>query len=353
MGMRLNTTFPSGRPRGVPRPGQDFERTEITPIQYDPNHPFKCNNFVYRLALPSGVVGSSCKFRQPGCVPIPIGAKEFIPRLSNSEAHGMHQETRVQNEVSMLTLASAALRHIEPHVDYPLPESIKGWGGVTFDDSGAIVSAPMVSVGAGPWSSLEESYRDRLKAALAKTDTNPTFRVGEQRASEGESTPPDNLLYDPATGRITALLDYDFSSIQHPAYEFFRSFATNGGQLCGWLDDNTLQGQEAELLRNAKLSGQFPSPLPTRTDSHDGGLAVDWELAQVWEEALQKLDVKRPSTIPGIDKLADADEVLGSLLPWRLANEDLLRMNQDEDTRAALKRIAEGHLISLLDHLGS
>jgi hypothetical protein len=141
----------------------------------------------------------------------------------------MHQETRVQNEVGILTLASAALCHIKPNVvprvfgwssadrdhlgwileelmpgeplaetfdkamsldqkkgilaqmarllkalqDYPLPKSIEGWGGVTFDDSDAIVSASMTTVGAGPWPSFEESYRGRLKVALSKADTNP------------------------------------------------------------------------------------------------------------------------------------------------------------------------------------
>lgn len=76
-----------------------------------------------------------------------------------------------------------------------------------------------------------------------------------------------------------------------------------------------------ERLRQAKLTGNFLSPLPARLESQDGGLAVDWELAQAWEAELEKLDVKRPSTIPGIDKLADADEILGSLVPWRLTNE--------------------------------
>ena len=143
----------------------------------------------------------------------------------------MHQETRVQNEVAILAMASAALRHIEPNVvprifgwggashekpgwilqelmpgvpldevfgdmsldqkrgilaqmaamlkalqDYPLPESIKGWGGVTFDDSGVIVSAAMTTVGSGPWSSLQDSYLGRLKVALAKADKNPHLR---------------------------------------------------------------------------------------------------------------------------------------------------------------------------------
>lgn len=210
-------------------------QTKITPIQYDPDCPFTYNNFVYRLSLPTdslsdlGDADGGRKVKQPGCLPIPTGTKELILRLSNPDAQGMHHETRVQNEVGILALASAALRHIKPTIvprvfgwggasrehlgwilqelmpgaplleafnetmpfdqkkgvlaqmagllkalqDYPLPESIEGWGGVTYDPSGAIVSAPMISVGAGPWSSLEDSFRGRLKAALAKADSNP------------------------------------------------------------------------------------------------------------------------------------------------------------------------------------
>lgn len=190
---------------------------------------------MYRLSLPTDISGGledadeSRTLKQPGCVPIPAGTREFVLRLSNPDAEGIHQETRVQNEVGILTLASAALRHVQPTVvprvfgwggasrerlgwileelmpgaslveafgetmsldekkgilaqmagllkalqDFPLPESIKGWGGVTFDDDGAIVSAPMTSVGAGPWASLEDSYRGRLKVALNKADQNP------------------------------------------------------------------------------------------------------------------------------------------------------------------------------------
>lgn len=153
-------------------------------------------------------------------------------RISNPEAEGMHQETRVQNEVAILTLASAALRHIEPNIvprvfgwgaasqgclgwilqdmmpglplddafsptapieqkrgvlgqmakilkglqDFQLPQSIEGWGGLTFDNGGTIISAAMPSVGAGPWFSLEESYRSRLKVALDMSDENPYLR---------------------------------------------------------------------------------------------------------------------------------------------------------------------------------
>ena len=217
---------------------QDVEHTVTTPIQYEPNFPFKYNNFVYRLALPVNISGDlgdaepDGKLTRPGCEPIPAGTRDFIIRLSNPEAQGMHPETRVQNEVGILTLASAALSHIKPNVvprvfgwdgadrehpgwilqelmpgeplaepfsesmslkekkgileqmarllkalqEYPLPESIQGWGGVTFDESSAIVSAPMTSVGAGPWPSLEDSFRGRLRCALEKADANPHLR---------------------------------------------------------------------------------------------------------------------------------------------------------------------------------
>ncbi|KAI1196980.1 hypothetical protein F5X97DRAFT_303467 [Nemania serpens] len=346
----------------------------------------------------------------------------------------MHQKTRVQNEVGIITLASAALAHIKPHVvprvfgwgpaggqrpgwilqelmpgaplldtfreamsldqkkgilaqmamllkglqDYLLPKSITGWGGVTFDDTGAIVSAPMTSVGAGPWSSLEDSFRDRLQITLDEANANPHLRgwrengvrarvdafierglsaqfsdleSNEDRIIVHADFTPDNLLYDPATGRITALLDYDFASVQHPAYEFFRSFGSSGGQFLGWTGDATPEDQEALALREAKLTGRFPSPLPTPVMSANGP-GVDWEIAQAWEDELQRLDVRRPSTIRGVDKIADVDELLGSLSPWRLTNDDFLRMNQDEDQRTALRRMAERQLKSVLAHMG-
>jgi hypothetical protein len=79
---------------------------------------------------------------------------------------------------------------------------------------------------------------------------------------------------------------------------------------------------------------------------------VDWELAQAWEDELQKLDVKRPSSIQGIDKIADVDELLGSLKPWTLANADYLRMNPEEDHRMDLRRRSERQLVGLLGHMG-
>ncbi|RBA15835.1 aph phosphorylate [Fusarium proliferatum] len=381
---------------------KDLEQTNIAPVQYDADFPFKYNNFVYDITLPRDATQSN----QPGCVPIPKDTKHLLMRLSNPEAASMHPETRVQNEVAMITLASQALGHFSPSIvprvfgwgaashhrlgwilqefmpgealaepfgetmsleqkkdiltqmaailkalqDYPLPEGIRGWGGVSFDDKGGIISAPMTSADNNPYlqgwrtNGVRGRIQDFLQRGLPQQFSQMPSK--HERAIVHADFTPDNLLYDPASGRITALLDYDFSSIQHPAYEFLRSFGTNGGQLTGWSAD-----PDAAALRSAKLTGQFPSQLPT-SKANANGPAIDWELALAWETELQRHQVKRPSTIPGVAGLADVDEVLGMLLPWRLTNEDFLRMNQDERQRKALRRISEEQLASLLEHMG-
>ena len=96
-----------------------FEDAEINPIQYDSEIPFKHNNFVYRISLPPPVTSDQAtndEPRQPGRVAVPDGTKELILRLTNSDAGGMKQKFRVENEVAMITLASAALAGFEPHV---------------------------------------------------------------------------------------------------------------------------------------------------------------------------------------------------------------------------------------------
>jgi hypothetical protein len=371
--------------------------------------------------------------------------QQFILRLSNPDAEGMNMATRIENEVAIISLSSMALRHLEPNVvprvfgwesarssqgwilqelmpgvpvdeafnsmdlekkrnilaqmamllkalqAFPPPESITGWGGVTFDDSGRIVSAAMTSVGSGPWFSFEDSFRGRLQVALKKADENPNIKgwhenhirkrldaflerglpahfasltskqdrsiihadFSEYTVISWPSTnlfcgcpnyaiATNNLLFDPDSGRITALLDYDFASILHPMYEFLRSFDGAGGQFQGWSGD---ESSEDMALRNAKLNG-FPTPLPATKE--DG---IQWDLAKAWEDELEKLDVKRPSTMQGIDKVADVDAVLRAVLPWHICNVDFLQMQPDGAVEYFRNR-GEEKLIKLLDHLG-
>ena len=152
---------------------------------------------------------------------------------------------------------------------------------------------------------------------------------------------PNNLLYDATSQRITALIDYDFACILHSSYEFSRSFSGVGRQFQGWSD---VESSEQTALRDAKLHG-FPSPLPQGTKDR-----VKWDVAKAWENELEKLDVKRPSTMKGIEKVADVDAVLRSVLPWRVSNSDILRL-QSVQVILKCRDENEGQLIKLLNHL--
>ncbi|OBT53862.1 hypothetical protein VE04_06560 [Pseudogymnoascus sp. 24MN13] len=133
-------------------------------------------------------------------------------------------------------------------------------GGVTFDDNGQIVSTAMTSVGAGPWTTYESSFKDRLAVALRKADANPYINgwrangvrerldafvergvtaqfehldSKQDRVTIHADFTANNILFDPKSTRITALIDYDFACISHPSYEFLRSFDGAGGQFGG------------------------------------------------------------------------------------------------------------------------
>lgn len=153
-------------------------------------------------------------------------------RLANPDAEGMHHETRIENEVALISLAAAALKDFQPHIvpsiyawgsgadkssygwtiqelmpglsldeafpsmdlehkkqifaqmakivkalqDYKLPDTITEFGGVTFDEDGRIVSAAMPTVGQGPWPTYEASFRGRIELALREADENPRIR---------------------------------------------------------------------------------------------------------------------------------------------------------------------------------
>lgn len=78
---------------------------------------------------------------------------------------------------------------------------------------------------------------------------------------------------------------------------------------------------------------------------------VKWNVVKAWEDELETLDVKRPRTIRGIEKVADVDVVLRSILPWRVSNSDILRL-QSEEVILKCRNDNEAQLIKLLDHLG-
>ena len=61
--------------------------------------------------------------------------------------------------------------------------------------------------------------------------------------------------------------------------------------------------------------------------------------------------MKRPRTMKGIEKVADVDGVVRSILPWRVHNSDIVRL-QSEDAILKCRNDNEAQLSKLLDHLG-
>lgn len=276
--------------------------------------------------------------------------------------------------------------------DFPLPRSITKFGGLNFDIESNIISAPMTTANIGPWPSYEAAFEARLKQALERSDENPYIRgwyengVRDRLEAFIERGLPDcfkslesrddraiihadfskhvslyvpnstacsyssflpaasNLLFDISSGSITGLVDYDFSCVLHPSYEFFHSFGRFGGRLGGW---SGIEGREERALKKAKLHG-FPDPLPTDLQDGEGG---QWKVAKAWEDALRNAACKRPMTIPGIDVVADVDTLLSSILPWRITSPDILSRQTDEVIENC-RNENEKALSEILEHMG-
>lgn len=61
--------------------------------------------------------------------------------------------------------------------------------------------------------------------------------------------------------------------------------------------------------------------------------------------------MKRPRTIKGIEKVADVDMVLSSILPWRLSNSDIV-LRQSEEVKLRFRAETEEQLVKLLTRVG-
>lgn len=80
---------------------------------------------------------------------------------------------------------------------------------------------------------------------------------------------------------------------------------------------------------------------------------MNWELAKAWDDELRKANAKGPSTIDGIKKVADVDELLGLLAPFQLCNKDYVRIHSGNKEHAAgWRRKSEVELVAFLNHLG-
>ena len=86
------------------------------------------------------------------------------------------------------------------------------------------------------------------------------------------------MLFSPVTGRLTALLDYDFGHIASVADEHFYSFPATGGLVVGPYDGCSPRMVD---LRQCLLHG-FPADAADRpTDDVDWKTAVAFDLSLI------------------------------------------------------------------------
>lgn len=115
-----------------------------------------------------------------------------------------------------------------------------------------------------------------------------------------------NMLYDPATREVTALLDCEFAYIGSPADEYFYSFRTFGSLLAGPFEE----GDEGRL-RKCLLDG-FDGNVPAESD---GKGRVKWSTAESMNRHFSQVGVLRPIDIQGCGELAALKWFLEDISP--------------------------------------
>ncbi|THW63731.1 hypothetical protein D6D20_03388 [Aureobasidium pullulans] len=223
---------------------------------------------------------------------------------------------------------------------YKLPDSIKLLGGVSFSDDGHVVSGPLTTLSAGPFRTHTELYQAMLQQQVTSSDKSPILQgwqedgirarlekfslQGLARVTDEYAQSPraivhsdftmNNVLVDPTTERISALLDFDWSFVGSPGDEFLRSFFDFGG-IPG--PDST--GEEL-TIRQAILHGfesehVFDEPL---------------DQLQAWYQALEKYDALVPSKLSGMEQISELHHFINQIAPWLLTHDSPLRRRSKE-----------------------
>ncbi|CAI0643667.1 unnamed protein product [Colletotrichum noveboracense] len=318
------------------------EVTEIVPLRHN-------NARVYRISLNKAQQALTPFNKRFGASPLPPCATKITMRFSDP-ASMLNEEIRVQNEVAVMSLAREALKHHDPslvpevygwrpfservgwtliefkqgiplgdkfhtldsekkrdllrqiaqvfkHIQkHKLPESARTFGGLNFGPDGSLIGGPTPIAGGGPCAALSNLYQEYFKTQIGFADKCDVVRAGvEARPTLVHgSFDGNNILFDEATNKLTALLDYDFGHIGSQADEYFYSFPSIHGLMIPPFTGNP----EEEHLRGCLLNGFTKEDVQRKSES------IDWMIATMRDEEFTKAGVERPSDIQGIDDLS-------------------------------------------------
>lgn len=115
------------------------------------------------------------------------------------------------------------------------------------------------------------------------------------------------------------------------------SFSDVGGNL----------GDEDTIITRAILSDDFTTP----PDGVDEEQAKEWELAKIWNSALQESTALAPSQIGGVDGIRDLMRFQRLLCPYRLRSASAMK-DIDDQARNELLAEAEADLLGWLEKHG-
>ncbi|KAI8167012.1 hypothetical protein K4K49_011180 [Colletotrichum sp. SAR 10_70] len=304
------------------------EVTEVVPLRHN-------NARVYSISLNKAQQAPTPFNKRFGASPLPPCATKVIMRFSDP-ASMLNENIRVQNEVAVMSLAREALKQHDPslvpevygwrpfsegvgwtliefrqgvplgdrfptlesekkrdmlrqiaqvfkHIKkHKLPESARTFGGLNFGPDGSLIGGPTPIAGGGPCTTLADLYQEYFKTQTGFADKCDIVQDG------------NNILFDEATNKLTALLDYDFGHIGSQADEYFYSFPSIHGLLIPPFTGNP----EEEHLRNCLLNGFTKVDVQRKSDS------IDWMTAIMRDEEFTKAGVERPADIRGINDLS-------------------------------------------------
>ncbi|KAG8169422.1 hypothetical protein KVR01_000167 [Diaporthe batatas] len=360
------------------------------------------------LTSPATRESSKLSGEQPGTYPLPEdGTSVLVVRLSNPRAEGLNNANRVENEVAAQYLVRRSLEkdnrppvvpavyawgscrfHEQPDESgfgwsilefkqgsdldgvFPtlsreaqtsvmeqiadaflsiqrarVPDSVTGFGSLTFSESGQIVTGEMPLVVGGPWDTYTSLWTAKLKAQVLDSDKSSVLRgwkdsdirerldsflandgvsriLGSQDISErvlvhGDLT-MNNMLYDKEQGKLTAILDFDWACVTNPCDEFLSGFWDLGGGI----------NEENASFQECIMTGDFSSSdglqeMPAQE-------AEKRENGRVLNDAFARRGIIRPATIKAAGEIRKLRELENMVCPFDLSNEIVMRRSTEE-----------------------
>ncbi|KAJ6789374.1 hypothetical protein PWT90_00927 [Aphanocladium album] len=245
----------------------------------------------------------------------------------------------------------------------PVPATVQQFGGLSFDAQGAIVSGEMALMKGGPFDLYTTVWAAKLEAQLAEAEASSALNgwrdegvaqrlrsfinsgglsdslngvASHQRTFVHGDLTTNNMLYDDSSKKITALLDFDWSVITHPAEEFFSGFRDIGGCV----------NDEPRGILTAILANDFSSRPDNLTEKEN----QQWDAASDWSAAAGRNGVKLPSDIVGVEQIKALHGFSSAICPFELSSEVMLKRLSEEGKTTKKKEALETITQFLAEH---